>query len=172
MPLHQSLSAKCTSTLRYFSFGIHFGHFGIKTNRKLIAHVLPLLLQFWRCALEEDVLVQDQLDNREDVERVVHHREYSTIKKTRELVARKYYGDLQLLSMPTHCQKGTSYNSILVIIGWFTKMIHYKSVQIPIDAPRLSDFIVNDWDPAFTSKFWFFWYYFQVRLRLPPTRLL
>ena len=29
--------------------------------------------QFWRCALEEDVLVQDQLDGEEDVEGVVHH---------------------------------------------------------------------------------------------------
>ena len=107
-------------------------------------HVLPPLLQFWRCTPEEDVLVQDQLDNGEDVEGVVHHREHSTIEKTQELVARKYYGDLQLLQMPTHRRKGTSYDSILVIIGRLTKMIHYKPVQIPIDAPRLSDFIVSD----------------------------
>ena len=33
--------------------------------------------------------------------------------------------------------KGTSYNSIFVIIGRLTKMIQYKPVQIPIDAPRL-----------------------------------
>ena len=35
-------------------------------------HVFPPLLQFWRYALEEDVLVQDQLDGREDVEGIVH----------------------------------------------------------------------------------------------------
>ena len=86
MPLHQSFSAKRTSSLRYFSFGIHFGYFGIKTTQKLIAHVFFPLLQFWRCAPEKNVLVQDQLDNGEDVEGVVHHREHSTIEKTRELV--------------------------------------------------------------------------------------
>ena len=74
----------------------------------------------------------------------MHHREHFTIEKTQELVARKYYGDLQLLQMPTHRQKGTNYDSILVIIGQLTKMIHYKPVRIPIDAPRLSDFIVSD----------------------------
>ena len=46
------------------------------------------------------------------------------IEKTRELVARKYYGDLQLLPIPTHRRKGTSYDSILVIVGQLTKMKH------------------------------------------------
>ena len=60
-----------------------------------------------------------------------------TTEKTRELVARKYCADLQSLPIPTHYRKGTNYNSILVIVGWLTKMIHYKPVQITIDAPRL-----------------------------------
>ena len=60
-----------------------------------------------------------------------------TTEKTRELVARKYYGDLQSLSILTHCWKSTSYNSILIIVGRLTKMIHYKPLQITIDAPRL-----------------------------------
>ena len=34
--------------------------------------VLPLLLQFCRCAAEKDVPTQDQLDGHEDVEGVVH----------------------------------------------------------------------------------------------------
>ena len=46
------------------------------------------------------------------------------IEKTRELVARKYYGDLQLVPIPTHRRKGTSYDSILVIVGQLTKMKH------------------------------------------------
>ena len=88
------------------------------------------LLQFWRCTPEEDVLVQDQFDSREDVEGVVYHQSLFyvheiikielTIKKTRDHVARKYYGDLQLFSIPTHRQKGTSYNLILVIINRLT----------------------------------------------------
>ena len=35
-------------------------------------HVLPPLLQFWRCASEEDVPAQNQLDGWEDVKEVVH----------------------------------------------------------------------------------------------------
>ena len=56
-------------------------------------HVLSPLLQFWRCAPEEDVLIQDQFDGKEDVEGVVHHQGLSyvleiirtelTTKKTR-----------------------------------------------------------------------------------------
>ena len=42
-------------------------------------HVLPPLLQFWRCAPEEDVLVQDQLDGGEDVEGVVHNQGLSYV---------------------------------------------------------------------------------------------
>ena len=39
----------------------------------------PSLLQFWRCAPEEDVLVQDQFDGGEDVEGVVHHQGLSYV---------------------------------------------------------------------------------------------
>ena len=56
--------------------------------------------------------------------------------------ARKYYGDLQLLPIPTHCRKGTSYDSILVIIGQFTKMIYYKPAQMT-DAPRLVEVFID-----------------------------
>ena len=35
--------------------------------------------QFWRCAPEEDVLTQDQLDGWEDVEGVVHHQGLSYV---------------------------------------------------------------------------------------------
>ena len=66
------------------------------------------------------------------------------IEKTRELVARKYYGDLQLLPIPTHRRKGTSYDSILVIVNLLQKMLRDKPVQIPIDAPRLPDSIVSN----------------------------
>ena len=70
---------------------------------------------------------------------------------------------LQALSIPTHCWKDTSYDSILVIIdrltleefidgfhdgvsterapvtirSWLTRMVHDEPMQIPIDAPRL-----------------------------------
>ena len=48
--------------------------------------------------------------------------------------------------------KDTSYDSILVVVDRFTKMIHSKPAQMPIDAPRLPDSI--DWDSVLTSKSW------------------
>ena len=85
------------------------------------------------------------------------------VKKTRELVAQKYYKDLQLFPIFTYCQKGTNYNSILIIVGWLTKMIYYKPVQwLYLGSP---DLIVNDWDSVSISKSWSPWYHFWAWLR-------
>ena len=64
--------------------------------------------------------------------------------------------------------KGESYDSILVIIDWLTKMVHYKPVKVTINTPGLAevildvvvwhhglpDSIVSDRGLLFTSKFW------------------
>ena len=39
--------------------------------------------------------------------------------------------------------KGDSYDSILVIVDWFTKMVHYKPVKITLDAPRFAEVIID-----------------------------
>ena len=39
--------------------------------------------------------------------------------------------------------KGDSYNLILVIVDWLTKMVHYKSVKVTIDAPGLAKVIID-----------------------------
>ena len=39
--------------------------------------------------------------------------------------------------------KGDSYNSILVIVDWLTKIIYYKPVKIIIDAPGLAKIIID-----------------------------
>ena len=39
--------------------------------------------------------------------------------------------------------KGDSYDSILVIIDWPTKMVHYKLVMITINAPGLAEVIID-----------------------------
>ena len=70
--------------------------------------------------------------------------------------------------------KDESYDLILVIIDRFTKMLHYKSVKITIDAPDLAKVIIDvvvrhyslpnsiitDQSFLFTSKFWFLLCYF------------
>ena len=39
--------------------------------------------------------------------------------------------------------KEDSYNFILVIVDWLTKMVHYKPVKITFNAPRLAKVIIN-----------------------------
>ena len=70
--------------------------------------------------------------------------------------------------------KEDSYDSILVIVNWLTKMVHYKLVKITLDAPKLTeviinmivrhhklpDWIVTDWGSPFISKFWSLLCYF------------
>ena len=70
--------------------------------------------------------------------------------------------------------KGDSYNSILVIVDWLTKMVYYKPVKVTIDDPGLveviinvvvrhhglPDLIVTNWGLLFTSKFWSLLCYF------------
>ncbi len=63
--------------------------------------------------------------------------------------------------------KSDSYDLILVIVNWLTKMVNYKSVKITINAPSLAKVIINivvwhhrvpesimtDQSSLFTSKF-------------------
>ena len=110
----------------------------------------------------------------------------------------KPYGNLQSLPVPTHCWndlsmdfvtnlpvltnwKGDSYDSILVIGHWLTKMVYYKSVKITINAPDLAEVIINvvvrhhelldlivtKRRLFFTSKFWLLLcYFFYIKRRL------
>ena len=77
--------------------------------------------------------------------------------------------------------KGDSYDSILVIIDWLTRIINYKLVKITIDAPSLAkviidvvvwhhglpDSIVTNRGSLFTSKFWSsFCYFLGIKCQL------
>ena len=77
--------------------------------------------------------------------------------------------------------KGDSYDSILVIIDWLIKMVHYKPVKVTIDAPGLAEVIIDvvvrhhdlpdsiviDRKSLFTSKFWSsLCYFLDIKQRL------
>ena len=77
--------------------------------------------------------------------------------------------------------KGETYDSILVIVDWLTKMVHYEPVKITIDAPGIAkvildvvvwhhglpDSIVSNKGSLFTSKFWSsLCYFFSIKRRL------
>ena len=103
---------------------------------------------------------------------------------TSKTVRHKPYSNFQSWPIPTHQWKNLSidfvtslaissnwkrdsYDSILVIVDQLTKMVHYKPVKITIDAPGLteiiidvvvchhclSDLIVTDRGSLFTSEF-------------------
>ena len=71
-------------------------------------------------------------------------------------------------------RKGKSYDSILVIVDWLIKMVHYEPVKVTINAPGLvkviidvvvwhhglPDLIVTNRASLFTSKFWSLLCYF------------
>ena len=69
-------------------------------------------------------------------------------------------GDLQSLPIPTYCWKDLSmnfmtglpistnwkresYDSILVIVNWLTKIVYYKLVKVIINAPGLANVILD-----------------------------
>ena len=153
------------------------GHFGIKKTRELLAQKY-----FWPSL-------------RHDVEAYVKGCDVCLASKA---VRHKPYGDLQSLPVPTHRWKdlsmdfvtglpistdwkGDSYHSILVIVDWLTKMVHYEPVKITIDTPGLAeviidvvvqyhglpDSIVTDKSSLFTSKFWsLLCYFLGIKRRL------
>ena len=77
--------------------------------------------------------------------------------------------------------KEDNYDSILVIVDWLTKMVHYEPVKITIDAPGLAEVIIDvvvrhhdlpnsivtDRGSLFTSKFWsLLCYFLSIKRRL------
>ena len=116
-------------------------------------------------------------------------------------VRHKPYSDLQALTIPTDRWKnfsmdfltglpvstnwkGKSYDSVLVIVDRFTKMVYYEPVKITINAPGLAevifdvvvchhgllDSILSDRDSLFTSKFWSsLCYFLDIKQRLSTT---
>ena len=112
--------------------------------------------QFWRCAPEEDVLVQDQLDGGEDVEGVVHNQGLSYVPEVIriELTSRTLRHQE---NSRTRCQEilwrpAVALNTCPLLGGhqlrlnphhrWPAKMVHSKPAQM-IDAPGLAEVFID-----------------------------
>lgn len=94
---------------------------------------------------------------RQDVESYIKRYDVCLASKA---MTRKPDGDLQLLPLLTHWWKELlidlvtrllissnwkrdSYNSILVIVNWLTKMVHYKPVKIAINTAGLAKIVLD-----------------------------
>ncbi len=156
------------------------GHFGIDKTRELIARKY-----YWPTL-------------HRDIEAYVTGYDICLASKS---VKHKPYGDLQSLPVPTHQWKnlsidfvtglpvsinwkGETYDSILVIINWLMKIVHYEPVKVTIDVPALAEVIieavvrhhglpnsiVSDCGSVFTSKFWTsFCYFLGIKRKLSTT---
>ena len=153
------------------------GHFGIRKTRELLARKY-----YWPTL-------------RHDVKAYVKGYHVCLALKT---VKHKPYRDLQSLPVPIYWWKDLSidfmtglpiltnlkwdsYHSILVIVDFLMKMVHYKPVKIIINTLNLAkviidvvvwhyglpDSIVTNRGSFFTSKFWSsFCYFFGIKHRL------
>ena len=153
------------------------GHFAIKKTCKLLARNY-----YWKTLCH-------------NVEAYIKGCDICLASKT---VCHKSYGDLQLLPIPTHQWKdllrnfvinllvsidwkSDNYDSILVIVNWLIKMVHYKPVKITLVALGLAkviinvlvhhhgllDSIVTDGSSFFTSRFWsLLCYFFGIQRKL------
>ncbi len=80
--------------------------------------------------------------------------------------------------------KGDSYDSILVIVNWLTKMVHYELVKVTINALGLAEVIIDvvvryhgvpesivmDRGSLFISKFWSsLCYFLGIKRKLSTT---
>ena len=90
-----------------------------------------------------------------------------------------------VISLPVSIDwKRDSYDSILVIVDWLTKIVHYKPVKITLDRLKLGKVIINvvichhglsnstvtNKSSFFISKFWSLLYYFLgIKWRLFTT---
>ena len=180
LPYQVLVCKKRISSFRYFSSGIQSRHFGTKSTWELAALVLLPLLQFWRCAPEDDLLVQDQFDGGKDVEGFIHHSGLFYVLKIIKIELTSHFGIEKWpgIMLRTTWElvvrmvlwfnsgfidvfhdrsllEGINYDSILVIVG-----LRDQPVQIQINALGLakvfilSDLIIIDQNSVSTSKSW------------------
>lgn len=115
------------------------GHFDINKTKELISRKY-----YW-------------LSLKKDVEAYVKGYDVCLALKA---VRHKYYGNLYSLPVLTQRWnnlsidfiiglpiltnwKGESYDSILVIVDWLTKVVYYKPVKVTIDTPGLAEVILD-----------------------------
>lgn len=162
--LHYIPKIICTKLINRYHNNPLASYFGIDKTKKLISQKY-----YWPSL-------------RKDVEAYVKGCDVSLALKT---VRHKPYGNLQSMPIPIHCWKdllmdfmtgllvstnwkGQTYNLILVIVDWLTKMVYYKLLKVIINALGLAkvildvviqyhvlpNSIVTYWGFLFTFNFW------------------
>ena len=115
------------------------GYFGIKKIQKLV------IRKYNWPTLRHDIKDYMKECNIYLASKVVYHKLYRNVQFLPVPTSR--WKDLSMdfvigLQISTDW-KGDSYNSILVIVNWFIKIIYYKPVKVTINAPCLAEIIID-----------------------------
>ncbi len=156
------------------------GHFGIEKTCKLIAR------KYYWPILQQDVEAYVKGYNVCLTSKAVRHKPYGDLQSIP--VSTYWWKDLSIdfvISLPILADwKDDSYNSILVIVDRFMKMVYYKPVKVMIDVPGLAKVIINvvvhhygvpesivtDQGSLFISKFWsLLCYFLDIKKKLSTT---
>ena len=115
------------------------GHFGINKTRELIGR------KYYWASLRKDVKAHVKGCNICLGSKAVRHKPYGYLQALPILTY--WWKDLSMdfvTRLPISTDwKGESYNFILVIVDWLTKMVHYELVKMTIDAPGLAKIIID-----------------------------
>ena len=153
------------------------GHFGIKKTYKFLTpkYYWPTFYHDVKVSVKDcDVCLSSK---------AVCHKPYSDLQLLPVLTDR--WNNILMdfmIGLPVSINlKKNSYDSILIIVNWLTKIVYHKPVKITLDAPvlakviidvvihhhRLPDSIVTNRGPLFTSNFWsLLCYFFGIKRRL------
>ncbi len=146
------------------------GHFGIENTCKLITK------KYYWPTLRRDVKAYINGCDVCLASKAVCHKLYRNLQLLPVATDRKKDPSIDFVTGPPISAnwKGDSYNSILVIVDRFTKIVYYNPVKDTINVSGLAqviihvvvrhhgvpESIVTDRGLLFTSTFWFFLYYF------------
>ena len=153
------------------------GHFGINKTKELVAP------KYYWPSLRKDVESYVQGCNVCLASKPVYYKPYEDLQSL--LIPTYQWKDLSIdfvTGLPLFAdRKGNNYDSILVIVDWFTKMMHYKPVKVIINTLGLAeliidivvwhhglpDSIITNKSLIITAKFWSSLHYFlDVKQRL------
>lgn len=165
---HQSLAFVleiiCLELINWYHDDPLAGYFGIDKTRELITK------KYYQPILRYNVKAYMKSCNTCLASKVICHKPYKNLQSLSVLTHRSKNLSIDFVtSLPMLTdQKSETYDLILIIVNWFTKMIYYKPVKIKIDVPSLvkviinaiiryhgfPDSIVSDQGSVFILKFW------------------
>ncbi len=129
----------CSELISKHHNDLFIGYFGIKKTQKLITK------KYYWPMLQKDVKAYVKDCNVFLASKAVCYKPYGEFQSLIVLTnwSKNLLMDFVIDLLISANQKGDSYDLILVIVYWLTKMVYYELVKITIDVPSLVKLIIN-----------------------------